>query len=297
MSTIARSLAAAAAASTLLLAGCSASAAEEAPLGSEGNPVRIGTTDPADYWDTFADLAAEEGISVEIELLAEYTEPNPALSEGDLDINQFQHIQYLADYNVASGDDLQPIGSTAIYPLGLYSQQYDSVEDIPDGETIVIPNDVVNQARALLVLQSVGLVELEDGGSTASSIEDIVEDESRVEVTAVDASITAGSLPDVAGAVINNNFLGSAGISSQDAIAADDPSDPSALPYVNVFVTRAEDADDEVLNRLVDLYQGNQELLDEVQEFAGGTAVFTVIPKDELQASLADVQEQIESQQ
>ena len=116
-------------------------------------------------------------------------------------------------------------------------------------------------------------------------------------MTAVDASITAGSLPDVAGAVINNNFLGSAGISSQDAIAADDPSDPSALPYVNVFVTRAEDADDEVLNRLVDLYQGNQELLDEVQEFAGNTAVFTVIPADELQASLAEVQEQIESQQ
>lgn len=297
MSTLARSLAAAAAASTLLLAGCAGGAAEEAPLGSEENPVRIGTTDPADYWDTFADLAAEEGISVEIELLAEYTEPNPALSEGDLDINQFQHIQYLADYNVASGDDLQPIGSTAIYPLGLYSQQYDSVEDIPDGETIVIPNDVVNQARALLVLQSVGLIELEDGGSTASSVQDIIEDESRVEVTPVDASITAGSLPDVAGAVINNNFLGSAGISSQDAIAADDPSDPSALPYVNVFVVRAEDTDDEVLNQLVDIYQGNQELLDEVQEFAGNTAVFTVIPADELQASLAEVQEQIESQQ
>ena len=300
MSTFARSLAAAAAASTLLLAGCAGGAGggdSEAALGSEENPVRIGTTDPADYWDTFADLAAEEGISVEIELLSEYTEPNPALSEGDLDINQFQHIQYLADYNVASGDDLQPIGSTAIYPLGLYSQQYDSVEDIPDGETIVIPNDVVNQARALLVLQSVGLVELEDGGSTASSIQDVIEDESRVEVTAVDASITAGSLPDVAGAVINNNFLGSAGISSQDAIAADDPSDPSALPYVNVFVVRAEDTDDEVLNQLVDIYPGNQELLDEVQEFAGNTAVFTVIPADELQASLAEVQEQIESQQ
>jgi D-methionine transport system substrate-binding protein len=85
-----------------------------------------------------------------------YDQPNPALSAGELDLNQFQHIIYLATYNVKAGDDLVPVGATAIYPLGLYSTKYKSVADIPNGGTIAVPNDESNQARALLVLQSAG---------------------------------------------------------------------------------------------------------------------------------------------
>ncbi len=285
----------------LALAGCAggggAGDGAEPALGSADNPVQLGVVGASDpYWAVYEEAVEAEGISLDVVDFTEYTQPNPALAEGELDINQFQHVLYLADYNVSSGEDLQPIGATAIYPLSLFSDKYDSVEEIPDGETVVVPNDTVNQARGLLVLQEAGLITLKDGGSPFSSPADIVEEESRVTVEAVDAAITATSLPDVAAAIVNNDFVDSAGLKPEDAIASDDPSDPSALPYVNIFVTRAEDADDEVLNQLVDIYQNTQEVLDGVQETAGGTAVFATTPADELQATLAEVQEQAAAQ-
>jgi D-methionine transport system substrate-binding protein len=285
----------------LALAGCAGGGAAgegaEPALGSADNPVQLGVVGASDpYWAVYEEAVEAEGISLDIVDFTEYTQPNPALAEGELDINQFQHALYLADYNVSSGEDLQPIGATAIYPLSLFSDKYDSVEEIPEGETVVVPNDTVNQARGLLVLQEAGLITLKDGGSPFSSPDDIVQEESRVTVEAVDAAITATSLPDVAAAIVNNDFVDSAGLKPEDAIASDDPSDPSALPYVNIFVTRAEDADDEVLNQLVDIYQNTQEVLDGVQETAGGTAVFATTPADELQATLAEVQEQAAAQ-
>ncbi|MFJ6114083.1 MetQ/NlpA family ABC transporter substrate-binding protein [Agrococcus sediminis] len=276
------------------LVGCSAGGAADAELGSADNPVQLGVVGASDpYWAVYEEAVEAEGIELEIIDFTEYTQPNPALSEGELDVNQFQHIQYLADYNVSSGEDLQPIGATAIYPLGLYSDKYASPEEIPDGETVVVPNDTVNQARGLLVLQSAGLIELAGGGSSASTLEDVLP-ASRVQVEAVDAALTVNSLPDVAGAVVNNDFLGPAGLSAQDALYADDPSDPSALPYVNIFATRADDADDEVLLRLVEIFQGDQEVLDGLLETSGGTAVFATTPADELQASLAEVEEALQ---
>lgn len=264
---------------------------EEAELGSEGNPVRLGVVGASEpYWATYEEAVEADGIQLEIVDFTEYTQPNPALSEGELDINQFQHIQYLADYNVSSGDDIQPIGATAIYPLGLYSENYDSVEQIPEGEEVVVPNDTVNQARGLLVLQSAGLITLQDGGNASSTLEDIIEEESRVTVSALDAAVTVTSLPDVAGAIINNDFINDAGLSPEDALAQDDPSDPAALPYVNIFAAQAQDTENETLQRLVEIYQTNQDVLDGAQESAGGTAVFLQTPASELQASLEETE-------
>lgn len=291
-----RALAPIAALGVLAVVGCAASGGgeDEAALGTEENPVQLGVVGASDpYWATYEEAVEAEGIAIDIIDFTEYTLPNPALSEGELDINQFQHIQYLADYNVNAGDDLQPIGATAIYPLGLYSEQYASVEDIPDGETVVVPNDTVNQARGLLVLQAAGLIALEDGGNAASTLDDVIVDESRVTVEAVNADLTVTSLPDVAAAIVNNDFLEAAGLTADDAIASDDPSDPTALPYVNIFVTRADDVDDEVLNQLVDIYQGDQAVLDGVQEQAGGTAVFLDTAASDLQASLTETEDAI----
>jgi len=279
------------------LVGCSSAASSEsAELGSAENPVQLGVVGASDpYWAVYEAAVEAEGIQLEIVDFTEYTQPNPALSEGELDVNQFQHVQYLGDYNVSSGEDLQPIGATAIYPLGLYSVKYESVDDIPDGETVVVPNDTVNQARGLLVLQSAGLIALAEGGSPASTLEDVLP-ESRVEVEAVDAALTVNSLPDVAAAIVNNDFLGPAGLSSQDALVADDPSDEAALPYVNIFAARADDADNEVLLQLVEIFQSNQEVLDGLQEVAGGTAVFATTPAADLQASLVEVEESLQAQ-
>lgn len=290
--TRALSLSALALAGALALSACGGGGSEDAELGSEENPVQLGVVGASEpYWTTFEEAVEAEGIALEIVDFTEYPQVNPATAEGELDINQFQHIQYLADYNVASGDDIQPIGATAIYPMGLYSEKYDSVDQIQEGETVIVPNDTVNQARGLLVLQSAGLITLQDGGNASSTPEDIIEEESKVEVSALDAAVTVTSLPDVAAAIVNNDFMGDAGLTPEDAIAQDDPEDPAALPYVNIFATKAEDKDNEVLNQLVEIYQTNQDVLDGAQESAGGSAVFLQTPAAELQESLTSTEE------
>ncbi|NQX05427.1 methionine ABC transporter substrate-binding protein [Rathayibacter sp. VKM Ac-2856] len=272
-------------ASALLLAGCSAAG------GADDDTVRIGVVGASDpYWATYEQAAEDAGIDVEIVDFTDYNQLNPALTEGEIDLNQFQHLVYLAQYNTSADADLVPIGATAIYPLGLYSTQYDSVEDIPEGESVAVPNDVTNQARALLVLQSAGLIELKDGGSAFSGLDDIDTDASKVTVTALDAALTPTSLPDVAAAVVNNDYLEGAGLTAADAITQDDPSDPTAVPYVNVFAARADDAENETYLKLVEVYQGSQDVLDGVSEQSGGTAVFATTPAAELQSTLATVE-------
>jgi D-methionine transport system substrate-binding protein len=260
-------------------------------LGSADEPVRIGVVGASDpYWTVYADAAEAEGISVEIVDFAEYNQPNPALTEGELDLNQFQHLVYLAQYNVDAGEDLTPIGSTAIYPLGLYSDKFTSVDDIEDGETVAIPNDPSNLARALGVLQAAGLVELTTDDSTFATLADVDTDASRVTITTLEPSLTASSLPDVAAAIVNNDFLEPAGLKGTDALAQDDPENPAAIPYINVFASTADNADDEVLNRLVEIYQNDQAVLDGVVEQSGGTAIITKTPVEDLRETLAEIE-------
>lgn len=260
--------------------------------GSADDPVRIGVVGASEpQWDPYVAAAAAEGISVELVDFSEYNQPNPALSADDLDLNQFQHLVYLAEYNVASDEDLVPIGATAIYPLGLYSTANGSLDEIYDGDTVAVPNDPSNLARSLLVLQSAGLIELADGGSALSGLDDIEASGSRVEVIALEAALTVTSLPDVAAAVINNDFIADAGLTPDDALFQDDPADPSAVPYVNVFAARSADADNEVYLRLVDIFQKSDAVTEALVEASGGTAILASTPVDELVDTLTSVEE------
>jgi D-methionine transport system substrate-binding protein len=299
---ISKKLIAAAVAAPLIavLAGCASSSGADAGASdtAAGETVKIGVVGASDpYWETYTQAAADEGITVDIVDFTDYAQPNPALTEGELDLNQFQHIVYLAQYNVASGEDLTPIGSTAIYPLGLYSTKYDSVDEIQQGDTVAVPNDESNLARGLLVLQSAGLVELKDGGSIFATLDDVDEAKSKVKVTTLEASLTPTSLPDVAAAIINNDFVEDAGLTAADAIAQDDPSDPNALPYVNVFAARADDKDNPTYLKLVEIYQNSKAVADGVQEASGGTAVLLKTPVSDLETSLADVEADTEAHQ
>jgi D-methionine transport system substrate-binding protein len=262
----------------------------ESGLGSAAQPVKLGVVGASDpYWDVFTDAAADAGIAVEITDFTDYAQPNPALTEGDLDLNQFQHIIYLAQYNVSAEADVTPIGATAIYPLGLYSTKYSSVDDIEEGETVAVPSDASNLARGLLVLQASGLVELEGGGSPFSTIDDVL-DTSKVKVITLEAALTPTSLPDVAAAIINNDFVEDAGLAFEDALATDDPADASAQPYINIFAARAEDKDNEVLLELVQIFQNTKAVTDGVLEVSGGTAELVTTPVSELEESLATVE-------
>jgi D-methionine transport system substrate-binding protein len=278
-------------ASLTLLAGCAGAA------GGGDETVKIGVVGASDpYWADYTAAAADEGISVEIVDFADYNQPNPALTNGDIDINQFQHLVYLADYNVSSGEDLTPIGATAIYPLGLYSTKVTDIADLKKGDTVAVPNDASNLARALLVLQSADLVVLKDGGSIFTTLDDVDTAKSTVTVTALEPSLTATSLPDVDAAIINNDFVEKAGLKFEDALIKDDPSDESALPYVNVFAVRAEDKDNETYATLVELFQTTASVTDGLLEVSGNSAVLATTSPADLQAALATVEEDTAAQ-
>lgn len=277
-----------------LLVGCAGGAAG---AGASDDVVTIGVVGASDaFWTDYTEAAASEGITVDIVDFSEFGQPNPALTAGELDLNQFQHIVYLADYNVSSKQNLVPIGSTAIYPLGLYSTNYTSVDDIQKGDTVAVPNDPSNLARGLLVLQSAKLISLTDGGTIFSTLDDIDTGNSRVKVTALEASLTATSLPDVAAAIINNDFAEKAGLAFEDAIATDDPNDPNALPYVNVFAARAEDKDNATYRRLVEIYQTTKAVQDGLIDVFGTSTVLVATPVADLEASLAKVEKDTAAQ-
>lgn len=240
----------------------------------DSEAIRIGTTEASEpYWDILVEKAAAEGITLEVVNFSEYTLPNPALAEGEIDLNAFQHLLYLADHNANTGDDLQPIGSTMINPLPLYSEKYTSVEEFVAGDQVAIPNDATNQARALFVLEEAGLITFT--GDPASPIpDDVDESASTVVVRPVEASQTAGLIKDadVAGVVVNNNFASDAGFDLSSALFADDPESPGAQPYINIIAARSGDVENPTYQKIVELYH-DPEVLDAVVESSGGTAV------------------------
>ncbi|WP_315093869.1 MetQ/NlpA family ABC transporter substrate-binding protein [uncultured Cellulomonas sp.] len=236
--------------------------------------VRLGTTDVAQpHWEILKDLAAQENIELEIVGFSEYTQPNPALTEGEIDLNAFQHLLYLADHNNNTGDDLQPIGSTLIVPLPLYSDKHDEVSEFTKGEQVAIPNDATNQARALFVLESAGLIAF-TGEPKVPTPDDVDTAASTVVVRSVEASQTAGLIgdPDIAGVVVNNNFATDAGFDLDGYVYADDPTSTGAQPYINVIVARPDDVDNPVFQRIVELYH-DPSVTESVVESSGGTAV------------------------
>ena len=290
--TIATITASALAATSLVACSTESDDATNAEGGDENITVKIGTTD-ADQkaWSVFADLAAEEGIDLDIVQFSDYAPVNEALAQGELDLNKFQHILYLASYNADSGNDLQIVGSSEIYPLALFWKDHDSLDGI-EGEEIAIPNDDTNQGRAINVLVQAGLLKLKDGADElAPAPVDIDAEASKVSVVPVDASQTPSAYGEGRPAIINNSWLDRAGIEPGDAIFQDDPGSEQGEPYINVFAARAEDKDNPTYTKLVELWH-DPAVTEAVQEDSRGTAVEVTRQADELNDILQRLQEQ-----
>ena len=290
--TIATIAASALAATSLVACSTESDDTTNAEGGDENITVKIGTTD-ADQkaWSVFADLAAEEGIDLDIVQFSDYAPVNEALAQGELDLNKFQHILYLASYNADSGNDLQIVGSSEIYPLALFWKDHDSLDGI-EGEEIAIPNDDTNQGRAINVLVQAGLLKLKDGADElAPAPVDIDAEASKVSVVPVDASQTPSAYGEGRPAIINNSWLDRAGIEPGDAIFQDDPGSEQGEPYINVFAARAEDKDNPTYTKLVELWH-DPAVTEAVQEDSRGTAVEVTRQADELNDILQRLQEQ-----
>lgn len=266
------------------LAACGSDNNSGEPL-ADGATIRIGTTDrEKEAWSIFEEKVAAEGIELDVVEFGDYPSVNPALASGQLDVNLFQHIQYLAEYNVGNNEDLVPVGSSEIVPLAIFWKGGDTVEEIPEGTEVAIPNDSSNQGRALKVLESAGLIELNTDSLTPTPL-DVNTENSTVQVTPVDAAQTPRVYEEGKPAVINNSFLDRANIDPQSAIFEDNPNDPAAEPYINVFVTTPVNQDNEDIQTLVRLWH-DPEVTEAVERDSRGTSIAVERSPEDLQEIL-----------
>lgn len=260
-----------AAVSAFALTACN-SQAQDSSASGESKKVVIGIVGENETNRLLAKIAKEEhGIDVEIRNFTEYTQPNPALDNGDIQMNWFQHIAYLADYNEAAGKDLVMIGTTEIIPLPLYSKKYKDLKEFQKGDTVAVPNDTVNQARAIGVLVAAGLLKL-NKETIRPEPQDIDEAASTVKIQPVAAQQTVNALESVEGSIINNDFSADAGIDTNSALYQDDPKQEAAQPFANGFVVRSEDKDNETYKKIAELYHDERVLASDA-ELSSNTSV------------------------
>ncbi|WP_293771110.1 MetQ/NlpA family ABC transporter substrate-binding protein [uncultured Corynebacterium sp.] len=283
--------AAAVIASTGLVACSSSDSSSSEAASDKSETITIGTTDSnMKEWEVFQDLAKENGFTIELENFSDYNTPNQALDQGELSMNKFQHLKFLAEYNKGNGTDLVPLAATEIYPLSIYWKDHSDTNGI-EGQEVAIPNDSTNQGRAINLLVQQGLVTLKEADILTPTPADIDEGASKVKVTPVDAAQTPTAYGEGKPAVINNSFLERASIDPSSAVATDDPNSTEAEPYINVFAVRAEDADNETYKELAALWK-DQSIADAVLESSGGTAVAVDKTPEELQ----EIMDRLESQ-
>lgn len=233
----------------LLLAAC----------GSNGETVKLGVVgENNEAWEDVRDRLADQDIDLEIVTFSDYQTPNVALSDGDIDLNAFQTVIFLDDFNKDTDNDLTPIADTTLNPLGIYSEEVTSVEDIQDGNTIVIPNDASNEGRALILLQSAGLITVDPEKGNYPIVDDITDNPQNLDIVTVAGNQTARSLTDATAAIINVGMAVDAGyIPSEDAIFLE-PVNEESEPYTNAIVVRADEVDNEVYQKIVEAYQTDE---------------------------------------
>ncbi|MER0071366.1 MetQ/NlpA family ABC transporter substrate-binding protein [Corynebacterium sp. KPL2850] len=247
--------------------------------------IAVGTTDDAKQaWVAFEQEAKDAGYDIDIKSFSDYNTPNQALNQGELDTNNFQHLKFLAEYNHGNGTNLVPIVATEIVPLALFWKGHDSLDGI-EGEEVAIPNDSTNQGRAINVLVQAGLVTLKKDGLITPTPLDIDEKKSKVKVVPVDAAQTPSAHGEGTPAIINNSFLERAGIDPATAVFQDDPNSEEAEPYINVFAVREEDADNEDIKKLAELWHSDA-VQKGVDEDSAGTSVEVERTPEELQEIL-----------
>ncbi len=240
---------------TILAALTAASVLTGPALAADSVKVGISGGDSEIIWEKVKEVAAQDDLDVELVVFSDYLLPNEALAAGDLDANAFQHKPFLDNQIATKGYDLTPIGETIVAPIGLYSNRVQSVDDLPEGASVGIPNDPSNGGRALLLLQAEGLIELRDGVGILPTVLDVTANPKNLELTELDAAQLPRSLDDLDASVINTNYAVQAGLTpGEDSIAIEAT---EGNPYTNYIVVRTEDKDDPVFRRLVAAYQSD----------------------------------------
>lgn len=253
-----------------------------AACGSEGgssdgdsSTLKVGASNVphAEILEQVQPILAEQGIELEILTYQDYVLPNQNLEDGDLDANYFQHIPYLESQIADNGYDFVNAGGIHIEPIGLYSKKYGSIDELPEGATILMSNSVADHGRVLSMLEQAGLIKLDESvEKTAAQIEDVVENPKNIEFDPnYEAALLVQMYEQEEGdaVLINSNYALDAGLNPiEDSIAIED----SNSPYVNVIAVNAGDEDNEEIKALVEALR-SEEIQDFILEEWGGSVV------------------------
>ncbi|OYX06661.1 MAG: metal ABC transporter substrate-binding protein [Rhizobiales bacterium 32-66-8] len=253
-----------------LLAGVAALAL--LATGAAAETIKVGVTPGphAQILEAVKPVAAKQGLDIQIVEFSDYVVPNEALNSGELQANSFQHQPYLDNQVTDRGYKLVSVGQTVNFPIGVYSKKYKTLDEVPVGGSIAIPNDPTNGGRVLLLLRDKGFIKLREGVGFKPSVADIIENPKKFKILEIDAAQLPRSLPDVDAAGINTNYAKEAGLDPvKDPILREDPKGP----YVNVIAVRVADKDKPFVKVLVESYRSP-----EVKEFILTTFKGAVLP-------------------
>lgn len=261
-------LTAVAALATIALAACGSSSSSSAKSSDGTVTVKVGTMGLSDTeearWDQVQKNLDKEnaGVKLEFTQFSDYSQPNKAVVDGDVDINAFQHYNFLENWNKENNADLVAVADTYISPIRLYSgtkdgkNKYTDVKDIPNKGTIAVPNDATNESRALYLLQSAGLIELDVKGKELATVANIKKNPKNLTISELDASQTAAALTSVDAAVINNTFVREAKVDYKKALFKEEANENSQQWYNLIAAKKDWKSSDkgDAIQKIIDAY-------------------------------------------
>ncbi|CDO18461.1 MetQ/NlpA family ABC transporter substrate-binding protein [Streptococcus gallolyticus subsp. gallolyticus] len=261
-----------------ILTGCGASQAATSSSTSDSNTViKVGAniTPHAEILEEAKPILAKKGITLEIVKLEDSITPNTGVIEGSLDANYFQHVPYLEQFNKENDSDLVSIGAIHYEPFGIYAGRVTKLSSLPDGALVAVPNNVTNEARALLLLAQEGIITLNDDAGVNATVEDITDNPKNIQFKELAPEQLVSALPDVDIAVINGNYAIEGGLKVSEALAVEANDGLAAKTYANIIATSPDKKDDEALKTLVEVLQSS-----EIKSFIEETYDGAVVPLD-----------------
>lgn len=260
--------------STAASSAAAESTAETSELAGTTLKVAASPTPHAEILNAAKDILAEQGIDLEVIEFTEYVQPNLVTESGEVDANYFQHKPYLDGFNVKQGTHLVSVGPVHYEPLGIYPGKSDDLANIADGATIAVPNDTTNEARALQLLATQGLITVRDDAGLTATINDITENPHNIKFEEIEAAQLPRTVQDVDFAVINGNYALAAGFSvKNDALATEDASSEAAQTYANILAVKEGRENDPAIQALYAALTS-----DKVKDYINSTYDGAVVP-------------------
>lgn len=250
-------------------------AEETAPVEAKGTiTVAASATPHAEILEQAKPILEKEGWELEVTVFDDYVQPNLVVESDEFDANYFQHIPYLDNFNAEQGTHLVNAGGIHYEPFGIYPGTKSTLDELEDGDTIAVPNDTTNEARALLLLQDNGIITLKEGAGLEATVKDIEENPKNIKIQELEAAQVARVKDEVAFVVLNGNYALEAGFSvGQDSIAYEKADSEAAKTYVNVIAVKEGNENSEAIQALVNALKS-----EEITNYINQTYDGAVIP-------------------